>query len=106
MAARSLFYRRSVPETGLSVERHTENVPHDGRFYLLKDGEIIRGFTSESKAVESLRELLDEIGYEALPPGEKTLSAFEEDLERYFRAKEMYWGQSHKYQEKGGKGRP
>lgn len=105
MTTKSLLYRRFVPGTGLSVERHTENVPHDRRFHLLKDGEIIRSFTSERKAVESLRKLLDEIGYEPPPTEEKSLSPQEEDLEQYFYAKEVYWGESHKYQEKGGKGR-
>lgn len=105
MTVESLLYRRFVPGTGLSVERHTENVPHDRRFHLLKDGKIIRSFTSERKAVESLRKLLDEIGYEPLPMEEKSLSPQEEDLERYFHVKEVYWGESHRYQEKGGKGR-
>ncbi|MFQ6127046.1 MAG: hypothetical protein ACE5R6_20920 [Candidatus Heimdallarchaeota archaeon] len=105
MVTKSLFYRRFIPETGLSVERHTENVPHDRRFHLLKDGEIIGSFTSESKAVEGLHKLLDEIGYESPPSEEKPPSPFEEDLERYFYGKEVYWGESYKYQEKGGSGR-
>lgn len=105
MTTKSLLYRRFVPGTGLSVERHTENVPLDRRFHLLKDGEIIHSFTSERKAVESLHRLLDEIGYEPPPIEERSLSPIEEDLEQYFRAKEMYWGKSHRYQEKGGKGR-
>jgi len=105
MAAKSLLYRRFVPGTGLTIERHTENVHHDRRFHLLKDGEIIRSFTSERKAVESLYKLLDEIGYKPPPVEKEHLSPQEEDLERYFHAKELYWGESYRYQEKGGKGR-
>ncbi len=105
MDAKSLFYRRSVPSTGLSIERHTENVPHDRKFHLLRDGEIVLSFTSERKAVETLHELLDELGYEPPQQEEKSRTAFDEDLERYFRTKELYWGESHKYREKGGGGR-
>lgn len=105
MTTKSLLYRRFVPGTGLSIERHTENVPHNHRFYLLKDGEIIHSFASERKAVESLRKLLDEMGYKPPPVEERPLSPQEEDLERYFHAKEVYWGESYRYREKGGKGR-
>ncbi|SRR6266536_3400242 len=43
-----MTYRQAVERIGLSIERGTEAVPNDGRFYVLLNGQIV--YTSVSKA--------------------------------------------------------
>ncbi len=38
------YYKHSIPDIGLSIERYTEIVPADGKFYLIKSGEIIGSY--------------------------------------------------------------
>ncbi len=40
------MYRQGVPGSGLSIEQSTEQVPGDGRFYVIRSGVVGRGFRS------------------------------------------------------------
>ena len=97
-------YRHFIPELGLSVERNTASVPKDGKFYILRGGEVIDSFRAIGKAEARFRQLVKESGYkpEVLPV--KPRSATEEKLERYLDAKDLYWAESYKYKARGGKG--
>lgn len=97
-------YRHFIPDLGLSIERNTARVPSDGKFYILRGGEVIDSFRAIGKAEARFRQLVKESGYkpELLPV--KTLSVADEKLERYLDAKDLYWAESYKYRAKGGKG--
>jgi len=100
------YYKREVPDIGLSVERATENVPDDDLFYLLKDGQVLESFANEKAAVTRFQKMLTEIGYEPPKPGPDTpLTPREEALRRHFDRMEIFWSDSHKHQRKGGKGK-
>ena len=99
------YYKRQLSQLEVSVERATENVPNDGRFYLLRRGKIIADFPSEKSALKKYREILEEVGFQPREVEADKRTPSEEWLESYFYAKEMYWAQSHKYTEKGGPGR-
>ena len=38
MAGLDDTYKHYIPYLGLSIERNTEKVPQDGKYYLLRDG--------------------------------------------------------------------
>ena len=95
-------YKQSIPNTGLSLERHTKSVPGDGFYYVLLGGEIKGRFRNKNAALELYREVLKTIGY--TPPPVEKATARNEAVEGYLDAKESYWGDSHKHTRRGGKG--
>jgi len=99
------YYKRELPQLELSIERATEDVPSDGRFYLVRRGKIVADFPSEKSALEKYREILEEVGFQPYEIETKRMTPSQERLESYFHAKEMYWAESHKHREKGGPGR-
>jgi hypothetical protein len=99
------FYRRELPELALSVERSTDAVPDDGKFYIVEGGHVVESFISEAAAVARFRAMAREMGFRPASRTTQVPSAFQEDLDRYFEDKELYWANSHKHRRTGGKGR-
>jgi len=102
---RTRVFKKFLPSLGLSLEQYTENVPHDGGFYLLLNGEIIASFKTPKTAMKAFEEKRDELGF---TPPEKTEELTPEQLiqqERvymeYWRSEE-YWGNAGSFR-KGGK---
>lgn len=100
------YYKRELPKVGLSIERATENVPNDGRFYLVWHGKIIGDFSTERLALQRYKKILAEVGFEPEETEAEQVSPSQEWLDQYFYSKEIYWAESHKFQERGGPGRP
>ncbi len=89
----------------VSVQCETDEVPGDGRYYLVRGGTIVKSFRSQSQAMKAYKALLNEIGYQ--PPDSnpakdlgETLRSEREQIEFY--RSELYWGSSHSYRS-GGK---
>lgn len=97
-------YKHYIPKAGLSVERHTEAVPNDGKYYLLRDGEIVHAFRSLKQAEQRFREMLEGLDYSPQPVATNVRSQSEIFVERYLDAKDMYWAESHRFRGKGGRG--
>lgn len=101
-------FRLAVPEAGLSIEQNTEHVPHDNKYYVLRDGAVVGGYLALKKAREKLQQLKDELGFKpaaAAPPGESGDDlANREHIERLLDAASSYWSQSHKHRGGGGRG--
>lgn len=97
-------YKHFIPKLDLSIERNTEQVPKDGKFYLIRQGQIIESFISIRKAEERFRQLVKESGYKPEVSPNKPMSASEEGIARYLDEKDLYWAESHKYRGKGGRG--
>jgi len=97
-------YRHLIPELHLSVERNTGQVPHDGKYYLVRQGHIIESFRSIKKAEEKFRELVKESGHKPEVSHVKPRNASEEGIELYLDAKDRYWAESYRFRGKGGKG--
>jgi hypothetical protein len=104
MARSDDTYKHYIPDLGLSIEKNTENVPQDGKYYLLREGQIVRAFRTLKKAEVAFREMVAEAGYTSRPAEKQAKSAAEQDIERYLDAKDLYWAESHRYRGKGGKG--
>jgi hypothetical protein len=51
------MFRQSIPALGLSIEAATENVPHDGRDYVLDAGTIYRSFKTLGAATAAYKQL-------------------------------------------------
>jgi hypothetical protein len=56
-------YRQVLPDLELSIERHTENVPPDGHWYLLRRGETMGCFRSLKAAQAAWNEIVSESGW-------------------------------------------
>jgi hypothetical protein len=104
MAGSSHTYKQYIPDIGLSIEKNTENVPHDGNYYLVRNGQIVKGFRTLKKAEVTFKEAVAESGYMPKPVEKRKKSAAEQDTDRYLDAKDHYWAESYKYRGKGGKG--
>ena len=99
------YYKRALPEVELSIERATENVPNDGRFYLVWRGMIVNDFSTEKLAPRRYNEILNEVGFQPKETKGEHITPSQERLDQYFYAKEIYWAESHKFRGKGGPGR-
>jgi len=98
------FFRLDVPEISLSIEQNTENVPHDGRYHVVKDGVILASYPSLKRARDRLQKLKDEAGYQPTQDNAAEKSPAKEHVERLMDAASSYWGASHKFRGGGGKG--
>lgn len=97
-------YKHFVPGAGLSIERYTEAVPKDGKYYLLRDGEITHVFKSLKPAERKFRQMLKEMDYTPEPVAAGTRTQGEMHVERYLDAKDMFWATSHQHRARGGRG--
>jgi len=64
------MYRQFNERAGISIEQNTGNVPEDGRYYVLKEGKIVKHFRSLKAALAVYRQLVDQKGLQPLmkPP--------------------------------------
>lgn len=97
MSQKTLYYKQWAHGTNVSIERHTENVPHDKNFHILRDGKTVGSYKSRTKALEAFSELLDTIGHTPPPFESEAMTPFEMELERQHFLKEMYWANSHRF---------
>jgi hypothetical protein len=97
------FYRQGVEDIDLWLERATERVPNDGKFYVLLGGDLKGKSGSRNRALALYRRLLDESGYKPAPS--EPPSVRNETVETYLDDLEAYWGESHRHTRRGGKGR-
>ncbi len=97
------MYRRSIPQINLSIERNTDKVPCDGKYYLFKDGVIIKVCRSKAKADELFKKIVDESGYK--PPKIDISNYSNEALDRFLRDRIIFHAEGAKYNSRGGRGR-
>ena len=86
----------------VSLERATENVPRDGKFHVIAEGQIVKSVKSQKAALQAYREAIKATGKEPSPRDDsKTASASEivqaEENDRQFYLSAMYWSFSHEY---------
>jgi hypothetical protein len=86
----------------VSLERKTENVPHDGKFHIVVSGRIVRSVRSQKVALQAYREAIRATGKE--PPSREnagTVGASQilqaEENQRQFHLSAIYWAVSHDY---------
>jgi hypothetical protein len=65
-------YRQHLPALDLSIERFTEAVPHDGRWYLLRAGDELGSFRTLNEAKRAWADVLDQAGWK---PPERQVNA-------------------------------
>jgi hypothetical protein len=84
----------------VSLERDTDNVPHDGRFHVLVGGKIVNSLRSQKAALQAYKEAIKATG--KTPPakeseGSRSQVLQAEENQRQFYLSAMYWGTSHDY---------
>jgi hypothetical protein len=96
-------YRQAIPDLSLSIEKATDKVPPDGKYYVLQNGKVLGAFRSVKQAQDLYRKVVQESGYQPAPVATgKTAS--EIATENFLATKDLYWAESHKYRGGGGKG--
>ncbi len=97
------FYRQSIHELDLSIERATDAAPDDGKYYVIRSGQVLGSYGTLKRAQEVFRRVVQESGYKPAPTDSgKTPSEMLTD--RYMEAKDLYWANSHKHRSGGGRG--
>jgi hypothetical protein len=91
-------YAQHLPAIKLSLVRNCDPAPHDGRFYLFRDGEVVGTFKRLKEAKAAWEEAVAASGWQPeareLDPAEVRERAIAiREAERY----EQYWGSSHKF---------
>ena len=97
-------YRQTILGVELSIEKDTETVPKDGKFHVVKEGQVAGSFRSLKQAQELFKRLVAESGYTLQKPPEQGKSAAEMSIDRFMDAKDRYWAESFRYRSRGGKG--
>ncbi len=100
-----LAMNRYLPALGISLERGTSSVPDDGRFHVVKDGQILASYRVYAAADKKYRQVVAEAGGSLTPP-KKQLTAEErrqllrdEDTQKNLDLSDIYWsaaGKKHK----------
>jgi hypothetical protein len=94
-------YKQSQPAIGLSLEVMTPDVPPDGFFYVLLNGEIKGRFKGLRQAQQFYRELLKASGWEPPRTDRPYVDPAAEAVERYMDELQEYWGTSHQHRRPG-----
>lgn len=97
------YYKRYIPNIHLSIEKSTDNVPDDGKYYILKDSEIIFNSRSLKKADEYFNELVKKSGFKPNKNVINKQSPSQESIERYLDAKAVFYAIG-PIRKKGGRG--
>lgn len=97
------LYRQYIPDLDLSIERYTQEVPSDGKYHVLRNGEVSGSFRSLKQAQDVFRKFVQDSGYKPSSP-ESSKTASEIMTERHLDEKELYWADSHRYRGGGGRG--
>jgi hypothetical protein len=60
-----MAYKQGIERAALSIEQDTENVPNDGKFYVLHEGSIKGNYRALKQAQAKYKEILESLN---LPP--------------------------------------
>ena len=89
------------PDAGVGIHRLTPDVPADGRYYLVRDGVVVKGFRGLAAARAAYRVTLDEMGWVPKPREVEKFDPASLEIERFFEEHEAYWSQSSSFAGKG-----
>jgi hypothetical protein len=103
------MFKQEVSKVGLSIEKGTDVVPDDGRFYVLLRGESVFSSSSQKAALAHYRQLRDQLMSEAgiapeVPDPEETKRREREFYDMQAVRTESYQRREKKVKAKGGKG--
>ena len=104
MASAGDSYKHYIPDIGLSIEKNTQIVPHDGKYHLLRNEQILKSYKTLKQAEIAFKGMVAELGYKPKPVKKQTKSAAEQNVERYLDAKDVFWAEGPISRDKGGRG--
>ncbi len=97
-------YKQYIPDLNLSIERTTESVPHDGKFHVIREGEVLQSFRSLKQAQEFFKDIVKKSGYKPKSEAKSRKTASQQNIDRYLETKDLYWAESYKHRGGGGRG--
>jgi len=98
-------FSRETPGAGIAIKRATPDVPTDGRFHLLQNGQIVRSFRSLNAALDAYRQEIAASGWTPSPPERAKIDVAAMNADRLLGSAEEFWSQSSAHRRRGGKGR-
>ena len=104
MSGKKESFKQYIPDIGLSIEKNTENVPQDNKYYLIHKGKIIESFKTLKLAEVRFKEKVKEIGYKPKPVDKSAKSAAELNIETYLDSKDIFWAEGPRRGKSGGRG--
>ena len=90
-------YRYFMSALDLSIERHINQVPNDGKYYIVHKGNIVHSFRSRKRAEEIFYQLVKDSGYKRDTVAEENIDPAQEALERYALSKDIFWAEGSEY---------
>lgn len=101
------YFKQTIEGFDLSLEKDTENVPRDGKFHILDQGEVVCSSKSLTQISEKFYQILNELGYDPKILKKSKDNNFKELIERdkdarFFNSYGQYWDSSNKFK-KGGR---
>ena len=97
------YYKQEIPDLELAIERATDNVPPDRKYYVLRHGVIVDSFPNLKKAQALFRQIVEESGYKPEPP-KTQMNRDQAAIQHFLESKELYWADSHRHRSGGGRG--
>ena len=103
------MFKQEIARFGLSVESGTDAVPNDGKYYVIREGDVVLETPSQKKAVDAYnklrRELLDTMGNaEEAPDPREVLARERMESEVYAVRADAFRRREAGARAKGGKG--
>lgn len=98
-------FERVNPGAGVAIKRGTPDVPNDGGFHLLVNGEIVKSFRSRAAANDAFKDAVAKSGWVPEPKSDEKIDFSKMATDKFFDDYDAYWSRSSAFTPKGGKGR-
>ena len=97
-------YTRQHP-AGVAIKKGTGDVPNDGRYHLVQDGQLVAAFKRLVAATTAYNEAVARTGWrQPVVPG-KTVDFAGLAAQEFLDSAQEFWSRSSQFRRKGGKGR-
>lgn len=104
------YFIQSIEDINASIERNTQAVPNNDRYFIIKEGKIIYSTMSLKRAQSKFQEVVMEMGYKPRPPKKLTPEEIkkaqtQQVLHKFFKDYDNYWDNAYKFRTGGKYGR-
>lgn len=97
-------YVRQHP-AGVAIKKGTDDVPADGRFHLIQNGEPVAAFKRLVAATTAYKEAVARTGWRRPVVPDKTVDFARLSAQEFLDSAQEFWSRSSEFRRKGGKGR-
>jgi hypothetical protein len=104
MAESTDQYVRQHP-AGVAIKKGTDDVPADGRFHLIQNGEPVAAFKRLVAATTAYKEAVARTGWQRPVGPDTTVDIAGRAAQEFLDSAEEFWSRASQFRRKGGKGR-